>query len=154
MCYYWWDKKCENYKVFPLIITSTSYISEITCISYTPDCWMWPIPTNQHLLLYFMLVSCDLIGQLNGRHFLNVTHTVFTINYQCCRNTLEFCQTSVWQNSRFCRTEQKFCRTKIFIKPIVKLCSVLFSIAWRKKLLHPKFKVLRVPTKTVRWHKI
>ena len=27
---------------------------------------------------------------------------------QCCRNTLEFCQTSVWHNSRFCRTEQNF----------------------------------------------
>ena len=36
MCYYWWDKKSENYKMYPLI-TSTSYISEITCISYTPD---------------------------------------------------------------------------------------------------------------------
>ena len=30
------------------------------------------------------------------------------IHNQCCRNTLEFCQTSVWQNSRFCQTEQNF----------------------------------------------
>ena len=37
MCYYRWDKKSENYKMYPLI-TYTSYISEITCISYTPDC--------------------------------------------------------------------------------------------------------------------
>ena len=37
MCYYGWDKKSENYKMYPLI-TYTSYISEITCISYTPDC--------------------------------------------------------------------------------------------------------------------
>ena len=40
MCYryYRWDKKSENYKMYPLI-TYTSYISEITCISYTPD-WL------------------------------------------------------------------------------------------------------------------
>ena len=38
---------------------------------------------------------------------------------QCCRNTLEFCQTSVWQNSRFCRTKQNFVRPNFFIKPIV-----------------------------------
>ena len=28
---------------------------------------------KQMCILYLMLVSCDLIGQLNGRHLLNVT---------------------------------------------------------------------------------
>ena len=37
MCYYGWDKKSESYKMYSLI-TYTSYISEITCISNTPDC--------------------------------------------------------------------------------------------------------------------
>ena len=33
-------EKSENYKMYPQI-TYTSYIYEITYISYTPDCSMW-----------------------------------------------------------------------------------------------------------------
>ena len=51
---------------------------------------------------------------------------VITALQQCCRNTLEFCQTSVWQNSRFCRTEQNFVGPNFFIKPIVKLCWIVW----------------------------
>ena len=40
---------------------------------------------------------------------------------QCCPNTLEFCQTSVWQNFTFCQTGQNFVGPNFFIKPIVKL---------------------------------
>ena len=48
------------------------------------------------------------------------------LQYQCCPNTLEFCQTSVWQNSRFCRTEQNFVGPNFFIKPIVILCWIVW----------------------------
>ena len=42
-CYY----GSENYKMYPLI-TYTSYISEITCISYTPM-----VPTDHDMYTFF-----------------------------------------------------------------------------------------------------
>ena len=52
---------------------------------------------------------------------------------QCCQNTLEFCQTSVWQNFRFCRTEQNFVRPIFFIKPMLNCVRCYFQSSKRKK---------------------
>ena len=38
----------------------------------------------------------------------------YVLGFQCCRNTPEFCQTWVWQNSRFCQTEQNFVGPNFF----------------------------------------
>ena len=65
---------------------------------------------------------------------------------QCCRNTLEFCQTSVWQNSRFCRTEQNFVGPNFLKSLLLNYVRYYFqSLKGKKYSIY--IKVLRVPTK-------
>ena len=65
---------------------------------------------------------------------------------QSCRNTLEFCQTSVWQNSRFCRTEQNFVGPNFLKSLLLNYVRYYFqSLKGKKYSIY--IKVLRVPTK-------
>ena len=69
-----------------------------------------------------------------------------SIDIQCCRNTLEFCQTSVWQNSRFCRTEQNFVGPNFLKSLLLNYVRYYFqSLKGKKYSIY--IKVLRVPTK-------
>ena len=76
--------------------------------------------------------------KLDRKQDLNVVYQVCVFRplkkkkatLQCCWNTLEFCQTLVWQNSRFCRTKQNFV--------------VIFNHL-KEKVLNLRFKVQRVP---------
>ena len=76
MCYYGWDKKSENYKMYPLI-TSTSYISEITYISYTPD-WLGKIVfdgkqsswLHKKQIWFYLNLSVDAVCHIYFMYFM------------------------------------------------------------------------------------